>query len=917
MTQTVLPFIGRSADRNRIEALLPRLHDGLSAALVVSGEAGIGKTRLLRHLVQRAEDVQTITISGYEAEVRLDFAALHRLLATQLDRLDQLPAPQRDTLATVFGLAAGPAPNRLLVGLAAMTLLEQAARQRPLLCVVDDIQWVDQETMDVLAFVARRLDAEGIGMVFGLRSSGQPPVGLAGIPQHRLAPMSEEDMRSLLSGVAATPPAPDVSVRLVTESAGNPLALLEYLRSLSPAQLAGTAALPAALPVGELLTAVLARQITGLPGPTRRMLLVLSAAGHDESATVLEACARLGIGPDAIGPAVTASVVETRPYLAFRHPLIRSAVYEGAKPAELRSVHAALAEVAQDRGSVDAAAWHWACATSGPDEPVAAGLERAAARARVRGGYAAQATLFTLAAQRSVVDSDEYGRRLIAAAEAHISAGNGTRAEQLLAGWTPTGSMGARLDVVRVEAAQEARDYRSGTEASMLLTAANKLSADELDLARRLLRGALHAALETRDLTVGVTLQEVAQALLHRPLPPGRDSTVPDRMHDALAVRCVAGYQTAAPLLHGALRHLREPTAAREPSGTFLQWLIIEDLWDDGLASTTWAEMAVVHQAEGAWASAWMDLACSAASEARHGRFESAQGLFDEAESLCVATRVNSQMLWTVLVEFYAWQGLETETRSTAATMLGDWSVSRRYGAMANYARLALTVLELGLGRYSDALAQAVPVARDDPPGHGSRILPDLVEAAVRADDHRLARDTLAELTVRATAAGTPWALGVLARSRALALDTSAAAEQEYHTALRLLGTTSLKTETARTQLVYGEWLRRRKRRRDAREQLSQAQAAFAGMGAMAFARRASGELVATGLEPIASPAVEPSALTPQERRVAELAAEGMTNSEIAEQLFLSNSTVDYHLSKVFRKLEITSRRRVKDKLTD
>lgn len=320
MTHTVLPFVGRAADRGRVEAVLPRLRDGLSAALVVSGEAGIGKTQLLRQLLQRADDLHTITISGYEAEVRLDFAALHRLLATLLDGLDQLPAPQRDTLATVFGLASGPVPNPLLVGLAAMTLLEQAARRRPVLCVVDDVQWVDQETMDVLAFVARRLDAEGIGMIFGLRSSGQPPPGLAGIPQHRLAPMPDDDMRSLLSGAAPGPLVPDIAARLVTESAGNPLALLEYLRSLSPEQLAGTAALPPALPVGEFLTSVFAQQTTRLPAATRRMLLVLSAAGPDESAIVLEAGARLGIGPDAIDPAVEASVVETRPRLAFRHP---------------------------------------------------------------------------------------------------------------------------------------------------------------------------------------------------------------------------------------------------------------------------------------------------------------------------------------------------------------------------------------------------------------------------------------------------------------------------------------------------------------------------------------------------------------------------------------------------------------------
>lgn len=387
-------------------------------------------------------------------------------------------------------------------------------------------------------------------------------------------------------------------------------------------------------------------------------------------------------------------------------------------------------------------------------------------------------------------------------------------------------------------------------------------------------------------------------------------------MHDALAVRCTAGYQSAAPLLHDVLQNLRRSAHPSEPFATLLRWMVMEDLWDDEFASTTWATMTVDDQAHGAWRSAWMGLGSMGTTEARHGNFEAAQAFFDEAASLSMSLGY-SQQIWAVLAEFRAWQGHEAETRSMTAAMIDEWSTSRRYASMANFARLALTVLELGLGRYADALDQAHRVAQDDPPGHGSRVLPDLVEAAVRTGDARTARDTLDELTVRATAAGTPWALGVLARSRALVLDTSAAAEQEYQTALALLGATRLRTETARTQLVYGEWLRRRKRRRDAREQLGSAQAAFAGMGATAFAHRAAGELVATGLAPIASPAVQPSALTPQERRVAELAAQGMTNSEIAEQLFLSNSTVDYHLSKVFRKLEITSRRRIKDQLAD
>jgi DNA-binding CsgD family transcriptional regulator len=900
VTPPLLPFIGRSADRAHLEAVLPRLREGYSAALVVAGDAGIGKTQLLKQLLQRAGDLQTITISGYEAEVGLGFAALRRFLAAELDRLDQLPAPQRDALATVFGMASGRAPDRFLVGLAAMTLLEQAAHRQPVLCIVDDVQWVDQDTLDTLAFVTRRLDAEGIGMVFGLRDSGQSPPSLEGIPQHRLEPMTEDDMRLLLSHSTAPPPTPDVTARLIKESEGNPLALLEYVRSLSLEQLAGTGSLPPALPVGQRLTAVFAQ---------------LAAAGPEAEQAVSEAGARLGIQAEAIEPAVQASIVEPRPFLAFRHPLIRSVVYEGAAPERRQRVHKALADAAEHQGHDDTAAWHLTYATSGPNEHLAASLETAAARARDRGGYAAQATLLSLAAQRSVVDSEAYVRRLLGAARGHVSAGNGAEAVRLLDGWTLSGSAGAQLKALRVEALEQASSYRSGQEASVLLSAANDLPAQELDLARKLLQGALHAALETRERTLDVTLQAVARELLRHPLPLGREPTDVDRVHDALAVRCVDGYRAAAPLLHNALQNLRWSSVTGEPSATLLRWMAMEDLWDDEFASTTWATRTVGAQEHGAWPSAWIGLGSSGTTETRHGNFEAAQALFDEATSLLVATGGNSQHMWAVLAEFRAWQGREEETPAIAATMIDEWSQTRRYGSMANFARMALAVLELSLGHYADALEQASQVARSDPPGHGTRILPDLVEAAVRTGDTRTARETLDELTVRATAAGTPWALGVLARSQALVLGTSAAAEHEYQQALRLLATTRLATETARTHLVYGEWLRRRRRRKDAREQLTLAQRAFADMGATIFARRAAAELAATGLTPLAAPTAEPSALTPQEGRVAELAAAGMTNSEISQQLFLSASTVDYHLSKVFRKLEITSRRRIKDKL--
>jgi DNA-binding CsgD family transcriptional regulator/tetratricopeptide (TPR) repeat protein len=955
--QVLPPFVGRSADRERLAAVLARLRAGLSAALVVSGDAGIGKTQLLQQVIRDAGGLQTIMMSGYESEVRLGFAALHRLVSPFLGVLRDLPEPQRDALATAFGLAAGPPPNRFLVGLATMTLLEQAARKRPLLCVIDDVQWVDQETLDTLAFVARRLDAEGVGLIFGLRSSGRTLPGFSGIPEHQLPPMSDEDMRSLLSMAAPAPPAPHVATRLITESEGNPLALLEYVASLSPERLAGAAALPPALPVSERLSAGFAAQIKRLPSPTRRMLLVLSAAGADDADAVSETCARLGIRPGAAEPALRELIISAQPRLVFRHPIIRSVVYENADTSARRRVHALLGQVAEDRGFPDAAAWHRACATSGPDEAVAEQLERTAARARDRGGYATEATYLTLAAQRSVAGTEDHSRRLLAAAHAHVIAGDSAQAERLLDGYDANGSAGTRAEAERVRAIILSYDSRTADATAMLVNAASNLPSDEFDLARHILCNALRAALEpyvrhrqltaakhefvvedsadrppgavvvspvfavengSRHYTLDITLREVAQAFLSRPRPPGREPTPFDLIYEGLATRCAAGYRPAATVLQEALRQLtRDPDFATARSLLLLTWLAAEDLLDDKFEATTLAQMTASNRAQGALPSAWIGLAELANTETRHGNFDTAQEMYDEATSIAVAIGGDSQQVWPTLVELRVWQGREAEARSMVDTLIRDWGQERRYGSSANFGLLALTVLELSLRRYTQALEHASRVARDDPPGHGTRILPDLVEAAVRTGDEALAGRTLDELTSRATVAATPWAMGVLARTRALALSTSSEAEPNYQEALRLLLPTPLRTETARTHLLYGEWLRRRKRRADAGEQLSASLSAFTGMGATAFAQRAALELAATGVKPLVTSTTQRSALTPQERHVAELAAQGMTNSEISEQLFISASTVDYHLSKVFRKLEITSRRRLKDKIYD
>jgi DNA-binding CsgD family transcriptional regulator len=906
-------FIGRSSDRERLATVLAQLHAGLSAVLVISGDPGIGKTHLLHQMVEDAADIQTVMVSGYEAEARLGFAALHRLVLPFLGGLSELPEPQREALAVAFGLTHGAPPNRFLVGLATMALLEQTAQEQQLLCVVDDVQWVDQETIDALTFVARRLDAEGIGLIFGLRIEERDFPDLAGVAQHRLARMSNEDMTSLLLVAAPTPPAPFVATRLVRESEGNPLALLEYLSSLTPERLAGSDALPDALPISERLTARFAAQVERLPRATQQMLLVISAGTNDAGA-VSNACARLQISLDAALPAIQQSIISAEPDLAFRHPLIRSVVYETAAIADKRRVHNALADVADDRGAPDTAAWHRAHATAGPDETVAMQLELAALRIRDRGGYAAEATYLTMAAQHSFDGTADHSRRLLAAAHAHVIAGNSDQAELLLDGCNFAGSVAKHIQIERVRALMLNYDSRTADSAAVLVTAALELSANELDLARQLLFSALRAAMGSRQYTLGTTLPDVARALLSRPRAPGHAPTAVDLIYEGLASRCLNPYQGAAAVLKQALGQLtQDPESAT--ALLLLTWLVAEDLLDDEFETVTLTQLTESNREQGALPSVWIGLAALANTETRHGNFETAEAMFDEATAIAVAVGGNCEVVWPTLVELRAWQGREMETRSIAGTLVLDWGQTRRMGSSANFGLLGLTVLELSLRRYTQALEHAKRVALDDPPGHGTRILPDLVEAAVRTGDDALAEQSLEEFTLRATVAATPWAKGVLARTRALALGTSIEAEIYYEESLRLLNTTTLNTETARTQLLYGEWLRRRKRRADARNQLNASLTEFTDMGASAFAQRAALELAATGLKPIVRSTNNPSELTRQERRVAEHAAQGMTNSEISELMFISSSTVDYHLTKVLRKLQVTSRRKIREKL--
>src|SRR5450631_3204567 len=445
-------LVGRSGDCGALDELVEAIRHGLSRSLVILGDPGIGKTRLLEYAAQAAGGVRTVRIAGLESELRLGFAALHRMLVPFLDRVGLLPAPQRAALDSAFGLAAGPPADRFLVSMSVLTLVAEIAAEQPLVWLVDDAHWVDRESLGVFGFIGRRLQADSTGLLFCAREASPGLAALDGLPTLRLSGLEPAAARALLAATVSGPLNARVAARIIDETGGNPLALRELAMHLTPDQLAGRSPLPPRLPVGRRLHGHFLRQAMMLPPATGTWLLLASAASGDDPATLWRAAALLGLEPDAADPAVAQDIVSVHPRVAFRHPLIRSAVYEGARSGDRRRVHEALASIAGQDGHPDEAAWHRAAATMVPDEDVAADLERSAARAERRGGYVAQATFLARAAELTL---DPRGRavRLLAAAQAHLVAGDGALAQAMLDLAAPRlAEAGLHVEAQRLEA---------------------------------------------------------------------------------------------------------------------------------------------------------------------------------------------------------------------------------------------------------------------------------------------------------------------------------------------------------------------------------------------------------------------------------------------------------------------------------
>jgi DNA-binding CsgD family transcriptional regulator len=898
-------LVGREADCRHLDRLLANVRAGQSQVLTLRGEPGVGKTALVNYAIAAAEGFGVTRIVGVESEMELAFAGLHQLCAPRLDQLAQLPEPQRDALGAAFGLSAGTAPERFLIGLATLSLLSPTAGEEPLLCVVDDAQWLDRPSAQALAFVARRLLADPVGLIFATRQSSDELVGL---PELQVRELGDADARALLASTVKTPLDERIRERIVAEAHGNPLALLEFPRAMASSELAVGFGPSPSIPLAGRIEESFRRRVDQLPVDSQSLLLVAAADELGDPTTVWRVAELLEIPDDAGLPAAEAGLIDALPAIRFHHPLVRSAVYGGASVEQRQAVHRALAEVTDAEADPDRRAWHLAAAAMGPNEEIAGELERLAGRAQVRGGLAAAGAFMERSAQLTPNPEQQAMRQLVAAGT-HLMAGAHERAERLLAAAnTHLSDPGARAQALRMEGAIRFADGRGGDTPSLLFDAAMAQRDVDPGLARETLFEALEAAYWAAYLTTGTTVFDVAEA--------GRE--VPMADEPAPVSLLLAGYtERLAGNSAGAVDVWRRAAAAiaedalGEPSLRWwygMAWNATGEMFafDDHLAIGR-LRVRLARQ-QGALVVLPVALSCQAWNELLAGRVDVGESLLTEAVDIAVSAGIPSmpgaQDLMSLAM--ICWRGREDEAAVTAERVFAEAEI-RGQGLAAVLTHFVLTFLELGHGHYEAARDHAMLVYDADPLYVASIGLADCVEATLRCGDRDSATAAAERLAARAVPAGTPWALGLLARARALLADDDDA-EPLHLEAIDQLGRSGVVVDAARAHLLYGEWLRRQRRRRDARRELRTAYDMFQETGGWAFANRASVELLATGEHARARADDTRDALTPQERQVAELAADGHSNAEIGAQLFISPHTVAYHLRKVFTKLGVTSR---------
>jgi DNA-binding CsgD family transcriptional regulator len=902
-------LLGRGREILALEELLERVREGDGGVLVVHGEGGVGKTALFERAVAGAGGFQTVRTAGVEAEMELPFAAVQQLCSPFLDRMARLPRPQDEALGIALGLRSGSPPDPFLIGLASLGLFAEVAAEQPLICVVDDAQWLDSASARTLAFVARRLLAEKIAMIFATREPGGP---LAGLPELRVEPLDRRDSRALLEGVLPAPLDERVLERIVVETRGNPLALLEMPRGLTAAQLAGGFGLPPALPVSTGIEESFTRRLASLPEDARRLALVAAADPVGDPALVGRAAASLGIEEAAAVTLESESILAFTPQVAFRHPLVRSAVYRTATAEARREVHGALARATDPDLDPDRRAWHRAQATVAPDEDVAAELEHSAGRAQERGGLAAAAAFLERAVELTP-EPPRRAQRALAAAQTKFQAGALDQALDLL---KSAEAVAPADDLVRAKShllrAQIAFASMRGDPAQLLLAAARELEGLDPALARATYLEALTATSVAGRLARGGGFVEVSKVALAGPPMPATPRPS-DLLLRGLAVRFTEGYAAGAPLLKEAVRAFRDaPVLPPEEAQWlwFVCWIALF-LWDDEswmALSTRQLELA---RRTGDLSALPYLLANRSAVYAFLGDVRTAARLEDELAVTAEATGIDPAPLGRLTLE--ALRGREAEFLDLVGSTSGT-AEARGEGVALTIAEFLTGVLDNGLGRYEDAFEATHSAVDFHEEGQAIWTLTELIEASVRTGRPERARAAFPLVEETTSAAGTDWALGIEARMRAL-ISEGEEAEEHYEEAIERLRRTSIRVQLARTHLLYGEWLRRRRRRRDAREQLRTAYEFFKDFEMAGFAERARLELEATGESARRRSVDLVDELTPQETQVARLAAEGVTNREIATRLFISTSTVEYHLRKAFRKLDVKSRTQLADRI--
>lgn len=900
---------GRDSECAQIDRLLTAARERRSDALVVRGDAGIGKSTLLEYAAQQASGLQVLRTAGIQTESELPFAGVHNLLLPVLDHSAAIPGRQEAALLGAFGLGPGTEEDRFLISLAVLSMLAEVAESAPLVCLIDDAQWLDGPSADALTFAARRVQAEGIAIVFAARDDPVRPFVAQGVAELRLAGIDADSAGAILAERSSQPVSAAVRDRLVTDTLGNPLALTELVKSLSADQIAGRAALPAELPVSTDLERLYLARAADLPADTQTMLLVAAAHDNGQLDGVLRAAQALGAEATALDEAEKSGLLRVdAAVVSFVHPLMRSAIYRGATTQRRREAELALAAVLDGDADADRRAWHLANAAAGPDTAVADQLHEAAERARARGGHAAAAAAWQRAAALTAAPLQR-AWRLTEAAGAAWSAGQPDRARTLLDQAVPLADdaqLQARIGQLR--GSIEATCGNPAAAYAILVNASERITTLDPTRAALMLDQAGQLAWFNGDL---VRLCEISR----------RITELSD--HSELKL---AGAQVIIGL-SGVLRGDTTDTAARLRQAAVLAENSSEArelmaaaagamfLGDDSRAIDLFSTAVAKARAGGEAAGLPLLLALLAQAETLSSRYPAA--VADATEGLRLAEETGQQNptanLHGVLALNAAIRGNAEECRQHAEMALIQ-ALGHRLGPPAAVASWSLALLDLGAGRPAEAFDRLESLAAAGP-GEGNRILTllataDLIDAAMRTEHRAAATAGLEQLRIWATDTGAPWANAMVARCQGL-LVTDGEQDRLFAEALNLHASAGRPFDTARTQLLYGTSLRRRRRRADARKYLRTAHETFERLGARPWAEQAATELQATGETARKRDVSTVDQLTPQELQIARFVAQGETNRAIATSLFLSPRTVDYHLRKIFNKLGITSRAEV------